>query len=136
MPAALVSLLVVVALLSTLLSPGSIAAMVPAGSGCIVFSGEGSHALAAVPGSGVRVGLLGTECYHLAGEVLNTLQKCGAVAEWDNARDCRLGCGLVDADSGVQAALGLAGEDGLHVGGVAGQTRCGGSRLARLGRGS
>jgi hypothetical protein len=65
------------------------------------------------------VGQLGAEFCHLAGEVLDTLQKCVALREWRNARECRLGCGLDDvvctAGWGVQVVLGLAGENGPYV---------------------
>lgn len=62
------------------------------------------------------VGPLGTECCHLARKILEKLQKCGAVREWDNVRECRLGCSLGDAGCGDQAALGLASEDDHYVG--------------------
>jgi hypothetical protein len=62
---------------------------------------------------------LGAECCHLAGEVLDTLQKYSAV-EWDNARERRLEYYLDDAVStwgrGDQVVLGLADEDGPYVG--------------------
>jgi hypothetical protein len=95
---------------------------------------------ARIPGAGARAGPLGAEYCHLAGEVLDKLQKCGAVGVWDNISERRLGCGLGDAVRtgirGVQVALVLAGENGLYAG-VAGRIRCcRGSRLARLGRGS
>jgi hypothetical protein len=35
---------------------------------------------ARVPGVGTKAVLLGAECDHLAGEVLNSLQECGAVS--------------------------------------------------------
>jgi hypothetical protein len=63
---------------------------------------------AGVPGAGTRVRrteerilkgsaravLLSCECCHLAGEVLDPLQKCGAVREWTNASEDRLGYDL------------------------------------------
>jgi hypothetical protein len=111
--------------LSTLLCAGSIVAMVPAEGGCSVISGGGSAAWAVVPaagaripGAGARAGLLGAECCHLAGQVLVTPQKCGAVGEWNSAHERRLGCGLEvvvrTVGRGVQVALGLAGENGLY----------------------
>jgi hypothetical protein len=45
----------------------------------------------------VKVGQLGTECCHLAGEVLDTLQKCIALREWCNVREHWLGYSLDDA---------------------------------------
>jgi hypothetical protein len=74
-----------------------------------------------VPESGAKAVVFSGECCHLAGEVLNLLQKCGFVRGWINARERRLGCDLEDAVRtaaccGVQAALRLAGEDGLIVG--------------------
>jgi hypothetical protein len=55
------------------------------------------------------------------GEVLDSLQKSGAVGEWTDASERRLGCDVGDAvrtvGCRVQAALGLASEDGLKVGG-------------------
>jgi hypothetical protein len=109
--APLVSLLAVGAGLGTLLLPGSVAAMVPTKCGCIVISGGESAARTAFPGAGARVpgtaakvpragarvGLLGAECYHLATEVLDTLQKCSAVGEWGYALKRWVGCGLGDA---------------------------------------
>jgi hypothetical protein len=81
--------------------------------------GRGSAAWAAV--SGARADPLGAECCHLAGEVLDMPYKCGAVGEWNNAPECRLGCGLKDAvhiaGRGAQVAVGLAGENGLTLGG-------------------
>jgi hypothetical protein len=85
---------------TTLLCPSSVAAMVPAGGGCSIILGWWSVAQAAVPGaaaripgvgaevspgSGVEVGQLGAECCHLAGEVLDVLQKCTDLGEWCNA---------------------------------------------------
>jgi hypothetical protein len=124
--AALVTLLAVGAGLSTLLRLGSVVAMVPVEGGSSIISGRESASRAAVPGTGARIPgaavravPLGTECCHLAGEVLDPLQKCGAVRVWDNARECRPGCGLGDTvrtvDQGVQATLGTDGEDGLCV---------------------
>jgi hypothetical protein len=61
---------------------GSAEVTVPVEGGCTVISGRGSAARAAVlgagagiPGGGARVSPHGTECCHLAGEVLDTLQK-------------------------------------------------------------
>jgi hypothetical protein len=85
--------------------------MIPAEGGCSVILGGGSAAWAAVPGTwagipgatmrfpevGSRVGPLSTECFHLAGEVLDPLQKCVALWEWDNARERQLDCSLDDA---------------------------------------
>jgi hypothetical protein len=56
--------------------------MVPAEGGGSVISGRGSAAREAVPGAEARVRPLGAECYHLAGEVLDPVQKCSAVGEW------------------------------------------------------
>jgi hypothetical protein len=54
-------------------------------------------------------------------EVLDSLQKCGAVGGWTSARYRRLECDLRDvvctAGCGIQSALGLADENGLNVGG-------------------
>jgi hypothetical protein len=73
-----------------------------------------------VPGAGAKAVLLSVECCHLAGEVLDPLQKCGVVGRWTNPRSRRLGCDLADAfrtaGCGVQAALGLADENGLNIG--------------------
>jgi hypothetical protein len=85
--AASVCLLVVGAGRRTLLRSCSEAAMVPTEDGCGVASGGVSAVWSAIPGSGrlvlepgslkVRGGvLLGAECRHLAGEVVNHLQKC------------------------------------------------------------
>jgi hypothetical protein len=134
-------LLAVGAGLGTLLRSGSEAAMVPAEGGCGVASGRGSAVWSAIPGAGVwipgagtrvpgAVGrvpeagaetvLLGAECRHLAGEVVDLLQKCG-VGGWTSASERRLGCHLRDAvrtaGCGVQAELLLTGETGLHDGG-------------------
>jgi hypothetical protein len=107
MSAALISLLVVGAGLSALLHPGFVTVMVPAGGGWNVILGGASAAWAAVPGAvvrvsgtGVRVGPLCTECCHLAGEVLDTLQKCGAVGVWDT-----LECGWVAASPARMACM-------------------------------
>jgi hypothetical protein len=58
-------------------------------------------------------------CCHLPGEVLDLLQKCSAVREWGNIHKYQLGCDLDDAVCtachGVQAALGLVGENDLHL---------------------
>jgi hypothetical protein len=73
-----------------------------------------------VPEFGAEAVLLGAECRHLAGEVLDLLQKCG-VGGWTYTSELRLGCHLGDAvhtaGCGVQAALLLTGENGLYVGG-------------------
>jgi hypothetical protein len=121
--------------------------MVPAGGGFGVASGGESVTWAAVPGdragitgagarvpgpgrrvagAGARVPEAGAkavpfsgECCHLAGEVLYSLQKSGAVGGWAGARESRLVYDLGDAVRtavcGVQAALGLPGEEGLTV---------------------
>jgi hypothetical protein len=67
--------------------------MVVAEGGCSVLSGGRSVAGALfpgaateIPGAGAKLGNMGTECYHLAGEVLDTLLKCVAVWEWCNTR--------------------------------------------------
>jgi hypothetical protein len=74
--------------------------------------------MAGVPGAGVKA-VLSAECCHLAGEVLDPLQKCGAVWEWTIARKCQLGYDLKDAVRTaychIQAAVGMAGEIGLYV---------------------
>ena len=68
-----------------------------------------------------KVGQLGAECCHLAREALDPLHKCVAVGEWRDSRQRRLGCGLDNAVCTaaccIQAALGLAGENGPYVGG-------------------
>jgi hypothetical protein len=88
MSAVLVFLAAVGAGLSTLLRPGSIVVMVPVEGGCSVVFRWGSAARVAVPGAGAgilgdgaKVGQLGAECCHLAGKVLDTLQKCVALGE-------------------------------------------------------
>jgi hypothetical protein len=132
MSAAFVSLLAVGTGQSTLLRSGSKAAMVPAEGGCSVISGRGSAACTAVPGAGAGIPgdearvpeagakaiVLGAECCHLAGEVLNPLQKCSVVGGV-NANVRRLGCILAvrTAGSGVKAAFVLVSENGLYVGG-------------------
>jgi hypothetical protein len=104
MSAASVSLLVVGVGRSTLLRCDSEAAMVPAEGGCGVASGKGSAVRSAIPGAGARIYdagarvpggegsvpeagaeavLLGAECHHLSGEVLDLLQKCGIVGGLD-----------------------------------------------------
>jgi hypothetical protein len=74
-----------------------------------------------VPKGGAKAVLFSGECCQLAGKVLDSLQKCGAVRGWTNGRERRVGCDLGDAvrkaGCGVQAAFWLAGEDGLNVGG-------------------
>lgn len=55
MAAALISVLAVGTGLNTLLRLGSVAAMVPAESGCSMILGGGSIARAAVPGNGARI---------------------------------------------------------------------------------
>jgi hypothetical protein len=59
---------------------------------------------------------LSNEYCNLAGEALDTLQKCRAVRKWNNIRECRLGCDLDDAVRtacrGVQVALRLADKNG------------------------
>jgi hypothetical protein len=86
------------------------------GAGTRVSGAEGR-----VPEAGAEVFLLGVKCRHLVGEVLDLLQKCGVVGGWTNASERRLGCHLGGAvrtgGCGVQAALLLTGEYGLHVGG-------------------
>jgi hypothetical protein len=98
MSAASVSLLVVGAGWSTLLRSCPETAMVPAEGGCGVASGGGSAVWSAIPGAGARIRgagtrvlgaegrvpeagseavLLGAECHHLAGVVLELVQKCG-----------------------------------------------------------
>jgi hypothetical protein len=64
------------------------------------------------------VGQLGTECCHLAGKVLDTMQKCVALREWLDAHEHGLGCDLDDAVCAVSRSisLGLAGKNGLYVG--------------------
>jgi hypothetical protein len=94
--------------------------MVPAEGGCSVISEGRSAARAAVPGAGARVPeagarALSAEYCNLAGEALDTLQKCRAFREWNNVHEHRLGCDLGDAVRtpcrGVQVALGLADEN-------------------------
>jgi hypothetical protein len=96
----------------TLLRLGPEAAMVPAEGGCGVALGGGSAARSAIPGArvgisgagtrvpgaegrvpeaGAKAVLLGAECRHLAGEVLDFLQKCGVIMGWTNASERRLG---------------------------------------------
>jgi hypothetical protein len=113
MSAVLVSLLAAGAGRSTLLRSGFEAAIVPAEGGCSVISGGRSAAWMAVPGAGAgipgagarvpraegrvpeagaKMVLLSAECCHLAGEFLDSLQKCGVVRGWTNASGCRLRC--------------------------------------------
>jgi hypothetical protein len=40
-----------------------------------------------VPEAGPEVVLIGTDCRHLAGEVLDLLQKCGVFGGWTNASE-------------------------------------------------
>jgi hypothetical protein len=147
MSAESVSLLVLGAGWNTLLYSCPEAAMIAAECGCGVASGGESAVWTAIPGAGIFGGgtrvpgvegrvpeagaeavLLGAECRHLAGEVLDLLQKCG-VGGWTNASQRWLGCDLRDAvrtaGCGVQAAFLLTGEYGLYVGG-------GGSRLDKM----
>jgi hypothetical protein len=132
MSAASISLLVVGAGRSTLMRPGSEAAMVPT-EGCGVSSRGGSAVRSVIPGAGPWISgagtrvpeagavavVLGAECRHLAREVLDLLQNCGVVGRWTNDSECRLGCDLGDAvravGCGFQAALLLTGENGLYV---------------------
>jgi hypothetical protein len=127
---------------SIFLRSGSEAATVPAESGCGVAPGGGPAVRSAIPGAragiygagtrvpgaegrvpeaGAEAVLLGAEYRHLAGEVLDLLQKCSVVGGWTNATKRRLGCDLGDAvrtpDCGVQATLMLTGEIALYVGG-------------------
>jgi hypothetical protein len=66
----------------------------------------------------VEAVLLSAECRHLAGEVLDLLQKCGVAEGWINPSERRMRCYLEDAvyraDCGVQAALLLNSENGLY----------------------
>jgi hypothetical protein len=99
-----VSLLVVGAGWRTLLRSCHEAVMVPAEGGCGVASGGGSAVWLAFPGAGAGISgagtrvpgaeervpeagaeavLLGAECRHLEGEVLDLLQKCGVVGGLD-----------------------------------------------------
>jgi hypothetical protein len=63
---------------------------------------------ARVPDVSAKAVLFGAECYHLAGEVVDSMQKCGVVGWWANASERRLVCILGDAvrtaGYGVQAA--------------------------------
>jgi hypothetical protein len=91
--AASVSLLVVGAGWRTLLRTCPEAVMVPAEGGSGVASRGGSAVWSAIPGAGAGISgaegrvpeagaevvLLGVESRHLAGEVLDLLQKCGVV---------------------------------------------------------
>jgi hypothetical protein len=100
MSAMSVSLLLVGAGRGTLWRSGPETAMVLTVGGCVVASGGGSAVLVAVPGAGAGITgagarvpvaerrvsktgaeavLLGAECRHLAGEVIDLLQKCGVV---------------------------------------------------------
>jgi hypothetical protein len=67
------------------------------------------------------VGQLGSECCHLAGEVLHTVQKRVTLGEIRDAPYRRLWCSLDDAvcavSRGVQVAHRLAGENAPYVGG-------------------
>jgi hypothetical protein len=94
--------------------------MVPAGGGCVISGGGSagrtaipeaeagilgagswvSGAEARVPEAGAKAALLGTECSHLAGEVLDPLQKCGVVRGGPTLASA--GCG---ATSGMRSAL-------------------------------
>jgi hypothetical protein len=103
MSTASVSLLAVVAGRSTPLLSGPEAAMIPTSAACRVISDWGSAARAAGPGAGAGVRipeagakavLLGSDCIHLAGEVLDPLQQCAFLWRWANASECRLGCNL------------------------------------------
>jgi hypothetical protein len=86
----------------------------------------------------VEAVVLGAVCRHLAGKVLDLLQKCGVVG--GRSSELLLRCDLGDAirtgGCSVQAALVLTGEIGLYVEGGAGLTRwCRGSPLVRQGQG-
>jgi hypothetical protein len=141
MPAASVSLLVVVAGRRALLCSVPEAAVVPAEGGFSVVSG-GSAALVAVLRArtgitGVMVEVswvggkvsealawavfLGAERRHLMGELQDFLLNCGCVGGWGDTGECQLGCDLRDvvctAGCGIQAAVFLAGEVCLYVGG-------------------
>jgi hypothetical protein len=99
MPAALVSPLAVGAWQNTLLRLSYESAMVPAVGGCSVARMAVPGAGAGIPGFGARVPgaeawvpeagaktvLLNAECCHLAGD-LDSVQNCGAVGGWTNAR--------------------------------------------------
>jgi hypothetical protein len=75
------------------LRSGPEAAMLPAEGGCGVALEGGSAVWSAIPGAGAGISsagtrvpeggaeavLLGAECRHLGGEVLDLLQKCGVV---------------------------------------------------------
>jgi hypothetical protein len=64
---------------------------------------------ARVPGAGAKAVLFSGDCCHLAGEVIDSLYKSGAVGGWTDAHERRLGCDLGDvrtAGCGVQAVLG------------------------------
>jgi hypothetical protein len=52
-----------------------------------------------VPEVGAEAALLGSECCHLTGEVLDFLLECDAVEGWCNTSEPRLGCDLGDVAS-------------------------------------
>jgi hypothetical protein len=129
MSAALASLLAVGAGRSILLRSGSEAVMVTAEGACSIISEGGSAtrtavsgAGAGIPGAGAKVPgaqvrvleggakavLLGGECCHLAGEVLDPLQKCGVVRGWTNATERQLRCDLGTRSAQRAAAFKLA----------------------------
>jgi hypothetical protein len=89
--------------------------MVPAEIGCGVALGGGSGVLSAIPWAGARISgagtwapgtegrvpedgaetvLLGAECRHLVGEVLDLQQKGGVVWGRTNDCQCQLMCDL------------------------------------------
>jgi hypothetical protein len=133
MSTVLVSLLEIGTGLGIFLCPVTKTVVVPAEAGCSLFSGGGPAAWEAVPGDGVgvsgagtrvteggaKVVLLSCECCHLAGKVLNLLQKCGAVRGWAIAGKHWLGCNLggvvCPVGCRVQADLELEGEHSLNV---------------------
>jgi hypothetical protein len=73
------------------------------------------------PRAEAKAVLLGAQRCHLVGEVLDPLQKYGAVEGWTNAHERRLECDLLDdvhtAGCGVEATLGLAGGNACTLGG-------------------
>jgi hypothetical protein len=86
------------------------------------ISGAGTRILGAerrISDAGAEAVLLGAECRHLAGEVLDLLQKCGVVGGWTNASKRRMGFDLrvavLTACFGFQAALILTVESGQYV---------------------
>jgi hypothetical protein len=96
------------------------AAVPVAGAG---ISGAGARLPGAegrVPETDAEAVLLGAECRHLVGKVLDLLRKYGVAEGWTNASDRRLGChiGVAVHTAGcvVLAALMLTRENGLYVG--------------------